>query len=319
VILKHTAVYHHQNQGIPIMKNLNRFAGCCMLCAMLLAAGCTQNVAPPVEQTPMAKAPQDLPADHSTVMTTLSSLGTVLTDSRGMTLYFFADDIPGSGKSTCSGKCLDFWPVFYTETPIVPASLDASDFTVITRSDGTRQSVYKGWPLYYFARDGKAGDMKGESIQGNWSVAKPDYTVMYSHRPGVGTFLTDGSGQTLYYFAMDDPGATACTGSCAAAWPPFSSGTLVAPSILKRADFTGGMRPDGTPQSFYRGHALYYYSKDAKPGDMNGQGVRNLWAVADMNGTVPPVPVVTTLPLPTPSPTYVSSDSGGSTDSGGGY
>jgi predicted lipoprotein with Yx(FWY)xxD motif len=245
----------------------------------------------------------------------------VLTDAKGMTLYFFADDIPGNGISTCYGTCVKFWPVFSTVSPVVSPPLATSDFSVITRTDGTKQTSYKGWPLYYFSKDTNAGDTKGENVQGNWSVAKPGYTVMYSERSGVGTFLTDGSGRTLYFFARENPGEVACTGTCLTNWPAFSSGPLVAPSILKTTDFSGTTRPDGTSQSLYKGRPLYYFAKDTKPGDMLGEGVLNAWHVANITGYVQPVPIplVTTIPTPTPTIDYgSSSDSGGGGGGGGG-
>jgi predicted lipoprotein with Yx(FWY)xxD motif len=256
---------------------------------------------------PVATAP---PASANAIKTTSSFLGTVLTDSQGRTLYFFASDIPGSGQSTCYGGCAKFWPVFYNAAPDIAPPLAPADFGVITRTDGTKQTTYDGWPLYYFSKDTSAGEMKGENVAGNWSVAKPDYTVMYSQQPGVGTFLTDGAGMTLYFRATDQPDTVTCTGSCAANWPPFSSGPLVAPSLLKGSDFAGGKRPDGTVQTLYMDRPLYYFAKDTKPGDMNGQGLLNTWYVANITGYVPPVPA------PTPAPTF---DYGGDSGGGGGY
>jgi predicted lipoprotein with Yx(FWY)xxD motif len=249
------------------------------------------------------------------VKTTVSPLGTVLTDSRGMTLYFFADDIPGSGKSTCYGGCAKFWPVFSVDSPTVSPPLAASDFTTISRTDGSKQTSYKGWPLYYFSKDTNAGETKGENVQRNWSVAKPDYTVMYSEQPGLGTFLTDASGRTLYFFARENPGEVACTGACLANWPVFTSGPLVAPSLLKAADFSVTTRPDGSRQSLYKGRLLYYFIKDTKPGDMNGEGILNAWHVANITGYVQPVPAPAVTTPPTTVPTI---DSGSSSDSGGG-
>ena len=282
---------------------------CLIVLAVLLSAGCTQTAPAPAAA---ATVPVTPPVSADTVKTAPSSLGTVLTDARGMTLYFFADDAPGNGASTCYGSCVKFWPVFLVDSPRVSAPLAASDFSVITRTDGTKQTSYKGWPLYYFSKDASAGDTKGENIQANWSVAKPDYTVMYYHKPGLGTFLTDGSGRTLYFFAKENAGEVACNGACLDNWPVFSSSPLVVPSLLKIADFATTVRPDGTRQSLYKGRLLYYFIKDTKPGDTNGEGVLNAWHVANITGYVPPVPapVATTPPTPT-------IDSGSS--SGGGY
>ncbi len=289
--------------------------------AVVLSAGCTQNAATPVPVPAATTAPVGQPVSSDTVKTAVSPLGTVLTDARGMTLYFFADDTPGSGASTCYGGCAKFWPVFSVGSLQVSQPLAASDFTVITRTDGMKQTCYKGWPLYYFVKDTSAGETKGENIQGNWSVAQPGYTVMYSEKPGLGTFLTDGSGKTLYFFARENPGEVACTGTCLANWPAFSPGPLVAPSLLKAADFSVTTRPDGTRQSLYKGRLLYYFAKDTKPGDTNGEGVLNAWHVANITGYVPPVPapVPTTVATTKPTIDYGSSGDSGGSSGGGGY
>ena len=101
------------------------------------------------------------------------SLGFYLTNGTGFTLYVFTKDTPGTGTSTCTGTCLKFWPAFYSSTLKLPPGLNATDFTVITRPEGTKQLAYKGWPLYFFAPDKAAGDTKGQGVQGVWFA----YTV----------------------------------------------------------------------------------------------------------------------------------------------
>ncbi len=303
------------------MKNPVLYVVFLAVLALVLAAGCTQT-SPAPAATPAATtaAPAAAPS-ADTIRTAPSSLGTVLVDARGMTLYFFADDVPRSGASTCYNQCAQFWPVFYTPTPAVSAPLAAADFSVIKRVDGTLQTSYKGWPLYYFSKDISAGEMKGENVQGNWSVAKPDYTVMYAEQPGIGKFLTDGSGRTLYFFARENPGEVACTGTCLDNWPAFSSGPLVAPSILKTADFAVTTRPDGIRQTLYKDRLLYYFAKDAKPGDRLGEGVLNAWHVANITGYVQPEPTPVPTTIPTTVPTIDEGDTsgGGGGGDGGGY
>jgi predicted lipoprotein with Yx(FWY)xxD motif len=305
-------------KSVIVMKNILYLILGLSLCAFLFSAGCTQANAPAAAPVSTAVPVTTAPPSYG-IQTSSSSLGTILTDTKGMTLYFFASDIPGSGKSTCYGSCVKFWPSFFKENPTIAPALASSDFGVIHRTDGTLQTTYKGWPLYYFSKDTAAGDMKGENVLGNWSVAKPDYTVMYSQQPGAGTFLTDGAGRTLYFRATDLPDTVTCTGTCATNWPAFSSGPLVAPSFLKKTDFTGGKRPDGAIQSMYMDRPLYYFAKDTKPGDMNGQGLLGTWFVANITGYAPPAPAQAPAPAltptPTPAPTMDYSDSGG----GGGY
>jgi predicted lipoprotein with Yx(FWY)xxD motif len=98
-------------------------------------------------------------------------LGRYLTDSAGMTLYYFTLD--STNKSTCMGPCLERWPIFYSEITMVPAGCDKSDFSVITREDGKKQTTYKGKPLYYYFRDSKPGDIKGQGMGGVWYIVEP--------------------------------------------------------------------------------------------------------------------------------------------------
>lgn len=98
-------------------------------------------------------------------------LGKHLTDSKGMTLYYFKNDSPG--KSACAGECSGKWPVFYSEKIAAPKDVNAKDFGTIAREDGKKQTTYKGYPLYYFAGDAKAGDTNGQGVKDVWFVIDP--------------------------------------------------------------------------------------------------------------------------------------------------
>ncbi len=210
-------------------------------------------------------------------------VGYYLVDSKGMTLYFFSKDYDGG--SNCYGDCAKKWPVFYVENLKVPAPLDPRDFGVITREDGRKQITYKGWPLYYFFKDTKPGDMNGEGVKGVWFVAKPDYTVMITVKEGLGQYLVDSRGRTLYIFKKDEPNKSNCYGDCAKKWPVFSPNRLIVPSTLNLTDFTFIQRSDGKVQLAYRGQQLYYWFKDAKRGDTTGHGVKGVWFVASLGGS----------------------------------
>ena len=91
----------------------------------------------------------------------------VLTDASGMTLYTFDKDTAGDGKSVCNGDCAVKWP------PLMAAA-DAKadgDFTIVTRDDGATMWAHKGWPLYYWYEDTKAGDISGDGVGGVWHLA----------------------------------------------------------------------------------------------------------------------------------------------------
>jgi len=119
-----------------------------------------------------------VPEPFYTVMTqNKNPFGNYLVDSRGMTLYYFTNDVKGGGsvqpKSNCSGQCLVNWPAFNANNIIAPSLLKNSDFSTIQREDGTEQIAYKGWPLYYYIQDKKSGDTLGDGVNGVWFVVKP--------------------------------------------------------------------------------------------------------------------------------------------------
>jgi predicted lipoprotein with Yx(FWY)xxD motif len=93
----------------------------------------------------------------------------VLIGPTGMTLYTFARDTAGSGKSSCNGPCATNWPPL----AVAPGAKPMAGYTIITRDDGTMQWAYNGSPLYYFAKDAKAGDKTGDGVGGAWKLAKP--------------------------------------------------------------------------------------------------------------------------------------------------
>jgi predicted lipoprotein with Yx(FWY)xxD motif len=95
--------------------------------------------------------------------------GGMLVGPNGMTLYTFDRDAVGSGKSVCNGPCATNWP------PLMASDSDKAtgDYMVITRDDGKKQWAMKGKPLYYWAKDSKAGDMTGDGFANNsWHIVK---------------------------------------------------------------------------------------------------------------------------------------------------
>ena len=98
-------------------------------------------------------------------------LGSYLTGEDGKTLYVFTKDSPG--KSACTGQCATNWPPFTLDTGETVKAGDGvtGTFSTITRDDGKNQVTYAGLPLYYFAKDTKAGDTTGQGVGGVWFVA----------------------------------------------------------------------------------------------------------------------------------------------------
>ena len=105
-----------------------------------------------------------------------SSLGQILTDARGFTVYGFTND--SAGTSTCTGGCAEAWPAVTTTSGELPAGLDPNVFSVVEGPDGTFHLKAGDWPLYTFSGDAAAGDTNGQGQGGVWFVVTPDGTLI---------------------------------------------------------------------------------------------------------------------------------------------
>jgi predicted lipoprotein with Yx(FWY)xxD motif len=164
-----------------------------------------------------------------------ASLGNYLVSADGRTLYYFGLDLPATaqqpGVSNCTGSCLAVWPIFHVDTPAPAAGLSASDFAALVRPDGTKQSTYKGWPLYFFSGDAQPGQINGDNFLGSgglWYVIKqPFYSVLVMNKAsGPAPYLADPAGRTLYFDSQDMVGTRAHRRSrraSARVWPPGKS------------------------------------------------------------------------------------------------
>lgn len=143
------------------------------------------------------------------------------------------------------------------------------------------------------------------------SSAAGGMVTVQTRSGGPGTYLTDGSGRTVYLFASDTAGKSTCAGACAAAWPPLTAtGVPTAGGSAKSSLLSTITRPDGSKQVAYAGHPLYYYAADRSAGDTQGQGVDGFgakWWVLSPDGS-PITATSSSKPSPSKSP---SSSSGG--------
>lgn len=244
-----------------------------------------------------------LPVAAQDAGTTLNAqtddLGTYLVDGNGMTIYYFTKDV-FSGHSVCAGKCLEAWPAV---TVAEGASVTVGEGVTgqvgqIQREDGTLQVTYDGRPLYLWFKDEKAGDTTGQGVGNVWFVANvdgsapanPPAITLATATSDLGTFLTGADGLTLYYFTKDTtPGVSVCEGDCAVAWPPLTVPVGNWPAAGEGVTGVVGVAPrsDGTWQVTYDGRPLYYWKDDKAAGDTTGQGVGDVWYVADVNGSIP--------------------------------
>ena len=122
------------------------------------------------------------------------------------------------------------------------------------------------------------------------SSASADRGTVAAGSSRFGRILYDGRGFVLYAFTKDPRRRSACSGACAAAWPPYlvtkapKAGVGVKPSLLGSI-----RRANGTMQVTYAGRPLYYYIGDRVPRQILCQNVSEfggLWLVARPNGTL---------------------------------
>jgi predicted lipoprotein with Yx(FWY)xxD motif len=110
-----------------------------------------------------ASPPKTSTGASATLGVASSSLGSILVNSTGRTLYLFKADV--GAKSACTGACATAWPpLLATGKPTAGTGLTASKLATITRSDGTQQVTYNGHPVYLFIKDKKPGQTTGQGV-----------------------------------------------------------------------------------------------------------------------------------------------------------
>ena len=98
-----------------------------------------------------------------------TSLGRVLADAKGRTLYLFQKD--RSGRSSCSGACATNWPPLTAASPKAGSGVRKAEIGTTKRADGRTQVTYHGHPLYRYVGDTKPGATTGEGLNffgGRW-------------------------------------------------------------------------------------------------------------------------------------------------------
>jgi predicted lipoprotein with Yx(FWY)xxD motif len=108
----------------------------------------------------------------SVAATSRGSLGVILIDRSGRTLYRYSAD--GTGKPTCTGGCAAAWPPLTVPAGTVhvtgTAGVSSADLGTVALPGGALQVTFRGMPLYRFSGDAKAGDTNGQGTGGTWFV-----------------------------------------------------------------------------------------------------------------------------------------------------
>ncbi len=169
-------------------------------------------------------------------------------------------------------SCTDLWP------PVL-ASADAEDvgeWTVLERSDGTRQWAYDEQPLYTSVRDSQPGDVFGGKTRrsggdapayrepvGPPSMHPPGFTVRST---SIGRLLTTAKNESLYAFELDSATEAACIAACLNTWEP-----VIAPALAKdQGEWAILERSPGVRQWVFRGKPLYTHKFDTRSWSLLG-------------------------------------------------
>ncbi len=112
-------------------------------------------------------------ADGAEMKVASSSVGQIVVDGKGMSLYFFTKDVKDSGTSACTEACLAAWPILTTTSDAPTVDGVTGTVGTIASPDGKKHVTLNGMPLYYYAKDKAPGDVTGQGVGGVWYLVSP--------------------------------------------------------------------------------------------------------------------------------------------------
>ena len=252
-----------------------------------ISSSVTSREAPPlppqstVASLPAMKASCAVAWPPQTASGTVKSPYTTIKRSDGTTqlvfdghpLYtYIADTTPG----TASGNNVNAFGGVWREVPVSGSAAPASSTPAASTPAASIPSAASSAPASSSASAG-SGSSSG--------AAQATAVGLKTASIGGVTVLTNAKGFALYSFAPDTATKSACTGACAAAWPPQpASGTVKSP-------YTTITRSDGSTQLVFDGHPLYTYIADTSPGTASGNGVNafgGVWKEVPASGSAAP-------------------------------
>ena len=248
------------------------------------------NQATQATQTTQAAPASPSSASTVALKTETTRAGTVLANDQGLTLYYYSADKRGSGTSVCTAGCATAWPPLAAPVKAPAGVRLPGPLGMITRPGGVRQVTINGFPVYLYAGDKAAGQATGNGMSGTWHVIKirsaaagatGRAAALKVAHTRVGPVLASSRGLTVYYYSADKPhsGKSACTGTCATAWPPLAA-PVKAPAGVRLPGKLGVItRPNGVKQVTLKGYPLYFYIGDKAPGQVTGNGIGGAWHV----------------------------------------
>ena len=109
---------------------------------------------------------------HATLKLRKTSVGTILVNGSGFTLYAFTKDSRNKDVCMSISSCTGVWPVLRTGgKPVADPGVKASLIGTITVKGGAKQVTYAGHPLYTYSGDSSPGEtfyVNASQFGGNW-------------------------------------------------------------------------------------------------------------------------------------------------------
>jgi len=168
-----------------------------VLGALLTLTACGSSSSS-TSSAPAGSGSSSAPAASNQIKTASTSAGTVLVNSQGKTIYWFAIDTPTTSK--CTGSCASFWPP--VPGPVTAAAgTNLMHFGTIKRSDGTVQATYEGHPLYTFTGDTGPAQLNGNDKNlsgGFWWAITPSGAKLSGAKPKPSTSSSSSGGGGYY-------------------------------------------------------------------------------------------------------------------------
>jgi predicted lipoprotein with Yx(FWY)xxD motif len=175
------------------MRKIHAAAGLAALALALAACGSSGGSGSAGSSgSPAAASPATATAGAGLSTRTISGTP-VLTNSAGMTLYWFAPDTATTSK--CTGSCATYWPP--VSGPVTAGSGVTGQLGMITRPGGSVQATYDGHPLYTYAADTAPGQAKGNGINasgGLWHEMTVSGSVVAAAAPAASSSSSGGGG-----------------------------------------------------------------------------------------------------------------------------
>jgi predicted lipoprotein with Yx(FWY)xxD motif len=264
------------------MLSLSIAAGASLALSSCGSSTKTAAVAPAAAEAPVsseapATSSATKPAAGATVAlkAASSSLGQILVDAQGRTLYAFTNDI--NAQSTCTGTCAEAWPPqIVDESWTVAPGLDSGIFSTSARTDGTLQLMAGKFPLYYFSGDAKPGDVNGQGSGGVWFAVAPNATTVAGTAAGAPT-----TAEAAPTTAAASPTTTVYGKAAVVPTTVTPAPASAAPPIVEVADNAlGSIVVDG------KGRTLYAFTKDVDGTSTCVDGCAKAWPAVVVSGDI---------------------------------